>query len=372
MQFDFSKLAKAFGLGGITKDDAGVVGIDIGSSSIKVVELKRAHESAALVTYGELQLGPYANVEIGRATNLDTGRLSEALVDIIREAAVSSKNAALGISYAASFVTVFTLPSADVGQVAAMVPIEARKYVPVPISEVTLDWFVIPDARGNVSTGKNGTPAATRILLAAIHNEALGKYRAVAKNAALAMGFTEIEVFSTLRSSVLEEDGLVLLLDLGAATTKLYVVANGIVQRTHSITAGSQDMTLSLASALELPIAQAEELKRQVGLSEAGNDPRIRESLNLTLERILGETQRVMRSYEESAGAKIAKVILTGGGALLSGLLPHAKTYLDRETALADPFAKVEYPAFLEDTLKEAGPSFAVAIGVALRKLNES
>lgn len=369
MRFDLSKLAAVFGLGGLTQEDVGVVGVDIGSSSIKVVQLKRLHGSAALETYGELQLGPYAHVEIGRATNLDPARLSEALVDIMREASVSSREAALGISYSASFITVISLPSADEGKLASMVPIEARKYVPVPITEVTIDWFVIPESRGNDARSNKDT--VTRVLLAAIHNEALAKYRTVAKNAALKTGFTEIEVFSTIRSSVLEGDGVVILLDLGAATTKLYVVAGGIVQRTHSMTVGSQDMTLGLSQALELSVADAEELKRQVGLSEAGNDPRITRSLNFTLGRILSESQRVMQAYETNTGAKISKIILTGGGVLLKGLPAYAAAYFKREVTLADPFSKVEYPAFLEDTLKDAGPSFAVAIGVALRKLTE-
>lgn len=370
MQFGFSKLAKAFGFGGLTEEDAGVVGVDIGSSAIKVVQLKNLRGNATLLTYGELQLGPYANVEIGRATNLDPARLSEALVDIMREASVSSREAALGISYSASFITVFSLPATDGGQLAAMIPIEARKYVPVPIGEVTLDWFVIPESRGDQEDANKNT--STRVLLAAIHNEALAKYRTVAKNAALMTRFTEIEVFSTIRSSVLEDDRVVVILDIGAATTKLYVVASGIVQWTHSVTVGSQDMTLSLSQALQLPVADAEELKRQVGLSEAGNDPRIKQSLNFTLERILGEAHQVLQSYENSTGVKIAKVILTGGGVLLKELLLYAKIYFEREVVLADPFSKVEYPAFLEDTLKEAGPSFSVAIGVALRKLNEA
>ncbi len=366
MQFDFSKIAQIFNLGGLTKMETGVVGIDIGSSSIKVIQLKRVRESAALETYGELQLGPYANVEIGRATNLDPARLAEALVDIVREASVSSKKAALGMSYSSSFVTVVTLPVVDEGQLASMVPIEARKYVPVPISEVTLDWFVIPDTKG--TERKN---PQSRVLLAAIHNEAISKYRTVMKNAALISSFTEIEVFSTIRSSVLEEDGVVAIIDIGAATTKLYVVAGGIVQRTHSITIGSQDMTLSLSQALELSVADAEELKRQVGISSAGTDERIKTSLNFTIERILGESRRLLAAHEQRTGMKVGKIILTGGGALLKGLLEHAHAQLERDVVLADPFSKVEYPAFLEDTLKEAGPSFAVAMGVALRRLNE-
>ncbi len=369
MQFDASKLMKFFGLSGLASGPGSVVGVDIGSSSVKVVELRRERGAAALVTYGELQLGPYAHTDIGRATNLGPGVLAEALMDILREANVQSRAAAFGISYAASFLTVITLPTREGGEIASMVPIEARKYVPVPISEVTLDWFVIPEARGAERSG--GQPPTTRVLLAAIHNEALAKYRAVAKGAALATGFTEMEVFSTIRSSVLEEDGTVAIVDFGAATTKLYVVAGGIVQRTHSMPVGSQDMTLSLAQALTLTVAVAEELKRQTGLVEGGNDPRIRQSLDFALSRILSETHRVMRAYEGAARAKITKVILAGGGALLRELPAYATASLGRTAVLADPFAKVEYPAFLEETLKEAGPSFAVALGVALRRLAE-
>lgn len=368
MQFDFSKIAQALNLGGLTKKDAGAVGVDIGASSIKVVQLKREHGVATLETYGELQLGPYADVEIGRATNLDPARLSEALVDIIREASVSSRQAALGISYGASFVTVLTLPATNDAQLASMVPIEARKYVPVPMSEVSLDWFVIPDQRG---AGASGAPM--RVLLAAIHNEAFEKYNTVMKNAALTTRFTEIEIFSTIRSSVLESDGTAALLDIGAAATKLYVVAGGMIQRTHSIGVGSQDMTLALSQALELSVTDAEELKRQAGLVDTGNDPRVKQSLTFSLERILFESRRVIAAYESGgAPAPVSAVILAGGGALLKGLPEYAAGYFERTVRVADPFAKVAYPAFLEDTLKEAGPSFAVAVGVALRMLDES
>lgn len=367
MPFSFSKLAKSVAFGGLSKDAGGVVGIDIGSSSIKVVQLKNVRGVATLETYGELQLGPYAGVEIGRATNLDATKLSEALVDIVNEASVSSKQAALGISYSSSFVTVVSFPAGSDAQLQSMVPIEARKYIPVPTTEVTLDWFVIPDQRG----GKGKENAATRVLLAAIHNEALAKYRTVMKNAALEASFVEIEIFSTIRSSVDAQGGTCVILDIGAGTTTLFVVRNGVVERTHSVTVGSQDMTLALAASLELQVADAEELKRQAGLLAGENDPRIAQSLSFTLDRILHESSRAIQAYENGSEDPIKKVILTGGGSLLKGLPERAAEHFKKDIVLADPFAKVSYPAFLEDTLKSAGPSFAVAMGVALRRLNE-
>ena len=365
MSFDFSKLSRAVSFGGLKKEGAGVVGIDIGSSSVKVVQLKSVRGVATLETYGELQLGPYANVEIGRATNLDATKLSEALVDIVREASVSSKQVALGMSYSSSFVTVIIIPVNDESQLASIVPLEARKYVPVPMSEVTLDWFVIPDAKGG--KGDNNK----RVLLAAIHNESLSKYQTVIQNAALQSSFVEIEIFSTIRSSTQGTQGTSVILDIGAATTKLYVVRNGVIERTHSMTIGSQDMTLSLSQALELSVIDAEELKRQVGLEGGETDPRIAQSLNFSLDRILHESARLVGAYEQRSQDTISKVILTGGGSLLKGLSARATEYFKKDVVLADPFSKVSYPAFLEDTLKQAGPSFAVAMGVALRKLNE-
>lgn len=365
MAFDFKKLTKFLNLS--TPERGGVIGIDIGSSSLKVVQLKEAHGSVVLETYGELQLGPYAQMEVGRATNLEPSRLSEALVDIVREASVTSRNGALAVPYASSFVTVIRLPVKDETRLASMIPIEARKYVPVPISEVTLDWFMIPDKLG----GAAATTADTKVLLAAIHNEALNKYRTAVRDANLLSSFNEIEVFSTIRSSVVNQNDTVMIIDIGAATTKLYIVEGGIVQATHSMTVGGQDMTLALSQALELSVNDAEELKRQVGLGGEADDPRIGRALDFALDRVLSESRRVLERYERANNAPVTSVILAGGGATLRGLVLRTQEALKHPVRLADPFAKVEYPAFLEDTLKEIGPSFAVAVGVALRRLSE-
>lgn len=364
MAFGLKKLANLFSPSG--SDGVGVVGVDIGSSSIKVVQLKRSKGQAALETYGELQLGPYADMEIGQAALLDSDRLTEALVDIVREASVTSKQAAFAIPYSSSFVTVIDLPHVPREQLASMVPIEARKYVPVPINEVTLDWFVVPP--------KDEKAASTgyQVLLAAIHNEALSRYRVILGDALLPSKFSEIEVFSTIRSSVLQEDTCVAILDLGAATSKLYVVKNGIVLRSHNIRSGAQDLTKSIVEAEQMSLGEAEELKRTQGLSEAEGDTRVKDAATPQLERVFREAHLVLTRYEEQHGDTIEKIVLTGGGSTLKGIEKLAEDSFAKITVRANPFEKVEYPAFLEDTLKEAGPSFSVAIGIALRLLNET
>lgn len=372
MAFEIKQLGKLFERAGIRVEE-GVVGIDIGASSIKVVQLGVGKQGAALETYGELQLGPYANSDIGRAANLDQKKLIEAIVDIVREAGVKSRNAALAIPYTASFVIVIKIPTRDQTQLGSMVPIEARKYVPIPMNEVTLDWFVIPEAPAAAPKDAPTTPQPTdtRVLLAVIHNEALGRYQSVVQSAGLLSSFSEIETFSVIRSSVHENDGTVMLLDIGAGSAKLYIVEGGILYETHRTAHGGEALTTTLKDTLGLSYEEAEEAKRQMGLEADQYDPRIKQAMSKVLEQLCAESKRVLTRFETEQGKVVEKVILAGGGALLKGLVPFMNEKLEKEVVIADPFSKVEYPAFLEETLTEAGPSFAVAMGVALRRLSE-
>lgn len=126
------------------------VGIDIGTSSIKVVQLRKKKGRALLETYGEIALGPYGGLSVGQVTNLTSDKVAEAIKDLIREANVTTLSGGLSIPFKSSLVTLMELPIIDEKQLKEMIPLEARKYIPVPISEVTLDWWVIP--RGSWGT----------------------------------------------------------------------------------------------------------------------------------------------------------------------------------------------------------------------------
>ncbi|MES2203066.1 MAG: pilus assembly protein PilM, partial [Patescibacteria group bacterium] len=216
-----------------------VIGVDIGTSAIKVVQLKREKGRVILETYGAIALGPYANVEIGRATALEEPKIAEALKDVVREANVTATDAAVAIPYASSLVSIIKLPAAVEKTLASAVPIEARKYIPVPINEVNLDWFVISGGAGSPKSADG----KLEILLVAIHNDTISKFRSIITDAALQTAFFEIEVFSATRASL--EHGLapVAVVDMGAATTKFYVVERGLIRESHIISHGAQDLT---------------------------------------------------------------------------------------------------------------------------------
>lgn len=374
----------AFSLGGMFKlgshDEGSILGIDIGSSSAKIVQLRPSHGAAILETYGEIALGPYGDQPIGKVVKLSPEKIAEALKDVMREANVTAKEGGLSIPFSSSLVTVIDLPNVSAEQLKRMIPIEARKYVPLSIDEVTLDWFVIPHEEGQQSAFDRVEKQTAlqakgqEVLLVAIHNQVLKTYQAVSANTGLKIGFYEIEIFSAVRSSIGHGVAPILVVDIGAATTKIYVVERGVVRLSHLVSVGGQHMTETLARALNWEFDKAERIKREHGLLSSNayapdENERIKTALLSTLSRVFLEVNRVLLSYGQRYNKNVSRVVLTGGGASLPGLADIAKQSLSAEVEIASPFSHTQSPAFLDKVLREIGPGFSVALGVALRKL---
>src|SRR3989338_6868032 len=121
------------------------VGIDIGSSAIKVVEIKKKKGKAVLETYGSITLGPYAGGEVGTVTNLPIEKVIEALKEVLKQSGTVTSSAALAIPVQSALIFSLELPpGVGEGELAQVVPTEARKYIPVPIDEVSIDYFLLP------------------------------------------------------------------------------------------------------------------------------------------------------------------------------------------------------------------------------------
>ena len=248
-----------------------------------------------------------------------------------------------------------------------VIELEARKYIPVPIHEVQLDWFIVPSIeRAPDTTGDaSGTEheANVEVLLVAVHNDELKQLQAITAGAGLVASFYEIEIFSTIRAVVDEIIKPVMVFDVGAASTKVYVVEHGVVASSHAIGAGSQDITRAIAVSQNLPLARAEALKKERGIESS--------SPELVFSRIFSEAHRVLSQYEMQRKKSVTSIVLTGGGGVTKELDEYAKKIFSIDVRVADPFAKTEAPAFMRPVLEEIGPEFAVAVGLALRKLEE-
>ena len=352
-----------------------MLGIDIGSSSIKLVQLKKKGGKAVLETYGEISLGPYAGFEIGRSTNLNADKISEALNDLISESNVTTNSCGVSIPVSSSLITFIKLPQTAEKQLQTVIPMEARKYIPVPISEVSLNWWVVPEERDALSEFKGGEgenqDQGINVFLAVIHNDAIERNTKIVKSLSLESSFFEIELFSSIRSSLDQSLQPQMVFDMGASTTKLYIVERGIVRNSHVINRGSQDITMAASKSLGINFEEAERLKKAYGIVNGSKEKDLTEITSLTLEYIFSESSRVLLNYQKKFNKNIGRAVLTGGGVNLKGLKDFAEKTFQIECVVANPFEKVEFPAFLEDVLKTAGPQFAVDIGIALRKLQE-
>lgn len=361
--------------------DQSVLGIDIGSSSIKVVQLTRKDGHPVLETYGELSLGPYAGKAVGEATNLPLEKIIESINDLLKEKEVNIQTRSCGVAipFSSSLMAVMEVPAVSQKELASMVPIEARKYIPVPISEVTLDWYVIPKDEdietGPVPLQKNDPSkqgmGKLEVLVVALHNETINSYKEIVTRANLDASFFEIEIFSTMRSVLDEEISPVMIVDMGATSTKLYIVERGILRSSHMVNRGSHKITDELSKSLGISVTDAEYMKREKGLPGEVNGIKLKDVMILTLNYIFSEANQVILAYQKKYNKNVTKVLLVGGGSALLGIVDVAKEIFQTEVVAGDPFAKVVAPAFLEKVLRDTGPEFAVALGVALRKLQE-
>jgi len=239
------------------KKTTSALGIDIGSSSIKVVQLQKKGNKAVLETYGELSLGPYGGVSVGQSTNLTTDKIAQAVNDLLneKEVAITTKVCGLAIPFKASLLLTMEMPDIGQKELASMVPIEARKYIPVPISDVTIDWSIIPKSKveESVSQEENkGKIKTLDILLVAIHNNIINQYKEIVSKTQLDAKFFEIEIFSSMRAILEGVQWPVMIFDMGASTTKLYTVDRGVIEHSHTINKGSQDITLNIARILNI------------------------------------------------------------------------------------------------------------------------
>lgn len=358
-KIQFPKLKLPFSLG-----PASYVGIDVGSESVKVVQLRKERERAVLETYGELKSPRYFQKEGpaargGFLAHLDQN-VADLLTDIFREANVTSRRAVFGIPSTASFITVVRLPLLKTEEIASAIPFEAKRYIPIPTSEVALDWQVIEE---------DEVEKRVSVLLAAVPHEVVAKFERLAETLKLTLEAAEIENFSIVRSLLPQDRGVTAVIQWGALVTTITVVERRVIRMSHNFGRGGREITTALSRSLGIAEERAEAVKREVGLSEKPEERETASVIGPHVDSALAELERVMLAYNRSAKRKIEKVVLTGGGANLPGLADHVSRRLGLETALGNPFARTIFPEFLAPLLKEIGPNFSVAVGLALRQI---
>jgi type IV pilus assembly protein PilM len=340
------------------------LGIDIGTFSIKIVEVSKFGNRYKLENYGELRAEglyekPFRTFEKSTLL-LSSQDIARSVSAILKEANIKTKKVAFSIPDFSSFFTWFNLPPVTEKEISQAVRYEARQHIPVPLSEVTLDWRII---EGKVSPELK---SKVKILLVAVPNEVVNQYQEIANFCQLELQSLEAEVFGFSQSLVKNEKGVIVLIDIGARSTTCNIVDNGVLKRSHSFDVFGNQLTENISHALGISYNEAEKLKKKQGILQESS---LREILLPLIDLILIEIKKTSKSFCEAESKKIEKIIIAGGTALLPGLKEYFAAQLKKETVIADPFSELFYPPILEKKLKKMGPSYAIAVGMALKGL---
>ena len=339
------------------------LGIDVGTSSLKLVELSTWGERVRLKNYGELQSAlmydkPFRSFE-KNSLLLSSKDIARAIRGVIEESKIQTKKATFSIPDFSSFFTNFELPPMSKEELNSAIRFEARKYVPIPLSEVTFDWQIVG---GKFSGGK-----PTRILLVAVPNETVNQYQEIARLAELKLLALEVEVFAFLRAALRGDKKSVVLLDTGAQSTSISIVEDGVLRNSHSLDIGGNLFIEQISQSLSITYEEARQYKNEKGITSSSQT---RDVLLPLFDMMVAEIKKLMEEHKKRSGKEMEQIIVGGGSVALPGFVEYLSEQLNKKTEIIHPFQSIFSPPVLEHTLEELGPSYAVAVGTALRGLH--
>ncbi len=339
------------------------LGVDINPLSVKIVELKKHGNKVALATYGfSERFNETASKESG---NLDIRLASELVKNICLKAHVSSNLALASLPTFSVFSSIINVNhSVNKKDVEAAINWEAKKVIPLPLQDIVLDWQMIDEGPA-IPAGGN------RVLLTGAPKTLIQNYVSVFKNAQLNLLSLETEIFALIRSLLGNDRSPVMIVQMGSTTTNIFVVDKSVPVINRSIAMGGIHITQSIASNLNMSVAQAEQFKYDLmhndQQGEAGKLPAM---IVDTISPVVNEIKYILEIFGNKDNRRVEKIILTGGGALLPGLTTHLSEQFNVNTIVGDPWFRVAYPYELKPILDKIGPRLAVAIGLAMREFD--
>lgn len=357
------------------------LGVDIGSASVKVVELESKAGSIYLKNYGFVEKMP--DVEAGSDKNID--RSAHIIREICRQGGFTAKKVVAALHNFDVFTSVINLPKMQSGgKMEDIIRTEARKFVPIPLEDVVLDWKILN--KPSIKTkGKNKIDNqanrekfllqeqdAADVLLTAAPRRLVNRYVDIFQKARLNLLSLETESFALIRSLLNREAPFSLMIvDIGAVATDIIIIEYETPVVIRTVDVGGMAITSAISSSLGIDLERAEQFKRDIGIfgdQAAAQNNTIAQIIESAFAPVVNEISYSIDLYR--AGDKsIEEIILSGGSAYMLGLADFLKQTFTLPVHIGDPWHKIIYPKPLEPNLKELSAMFSVAIGLALKEL---
>lgn len=340
-----------------------IVGIDIGSSSIKLIQLRGNKGTYQLQNIGLLPLPAEAIVD---NTLMDSSSVVERLKTLVETLKITCKEAVCSISGNSVIIRKISLPVMPTEELEEQIHWEAEQYIPFDINDVNIDFQIIsPD---DIDSSK------MNVLLVASKKDIINDYLAVFSEAGLRLTVVDVDSFAIqnayeLNYEVNPED-VIALVNIGASVMNMNIVKDGLSLFTRDVQVGGALFNEEIQKQYGVNNEEAEKMK--ISMSE--KDQKFREILTRSNDTLAIEMRRSLDFYNSTAGdGKISKVYLSGGGAKTSLLREAVSQKLGIPVEILNPFAKVNFneQTFDSEYLDEIGPLVAVAMGLATRRLGD-
>jgi type IV pilus assembly protein PilM len=345
------------------KSQKPVVGLDIGSSAVKAVELKPAGKGHRVVAFGSEPVPPDSIVD---GAIIDSSAVADAIKRLFSNKAFKTKEVAASLSGNAVIVKKISLPSMTEAELGESIQWEAEQYIPFDIQDVNLDYQILNAA---------GEGGQMDVLLVAAKKEKIADYTGVISQAGKTPVIVDIDAFALQNAFEInygfDSREVVVLLNAGASAININILTGDMSVFTRDISMGGNAYTEAVQKELNLPFDTAEALKKGHPPVDGPAFEDVRPVLHAMTENVLLEIQKTFDFFKATASSdQIHRIVLSGGASRVDGFAETLHERFGTPVEQFDPFKKVAFePAKLGIQDPESVvPTAAVAVGLALRK----
>lgn len=333
-------------------------GLDIGTTSIKAAQIVKSGNTFSLQSVAVV---PQQTKGILSESLTDQEELSTSIKKMLESAALKTKNVNVSVPDSQVYTKVVEMPQLSEQELAGALRFQMEQYIPLPLDQVRIDWQILGETQGNDKKTMNVMIVAAPIVI-------ISKYEKVLSLAGLVPEAIETEIISVHRAllPLIMSSSPSLLIHIGAGTTNVAIVNNGIIVLAFSISIGGIAITRAISVDLAIDPAQAESFKKTYGLNEEAFEGKIGRALTPILDSMVADIQKAVLSFKQKSNTDIKQIVLSGGSALLPGIDAYFTNILGIQVVVGNSFESYGI-ANVPNELRVDAPSYNVVIGLALR-----
>jgi len=351
-----------------------LVGIDIGSHSIKIIEIEDTNKGMILKNFGMIGLPQDAIVE-GSIKEMEI--VSAALKNLFKNLRIKNRNVVTSISGYSVIVKKITIPQKREEDLEASIQSEAEQYIPFDINDVNLDFQILPSEEGEAETEEEEKEELMDVLLVAAKKDIVEEYISLFHLTELNPVVLDIDAFAlqnVFEISDHEQSGCHALVHIGAQQLTINVIRDGHSIFTRDSSYGGSQITSDIQSKLNISYEEAEGLKLGAKPIETSQRPIFEEMFSSTVTKWAQEVKRALDFVATTfAEARVDNILVSGGSSLIPGFIKYLGVETGLEIEMLNPFANLEIKEKLFDTgyLNYAAPMAVISVGLALRSTGD-